>query len=937
MSNPPGDPPKPEEGTVVIPAGQSGRRVEQDVEPPHDVWDEEATRVIDPPSPPPPASPSSGGENHDIWSGDRSDLPAGTVLGNYSVGKIIARGGLGAIYDGVNIHNPAERVAIKTILPEPGMSERFGRMLLDEANALMRVRHDAVVPYRTYGRITGTDEFYLVLEFIEGDTLNEFYRRRKLTEAELFSLARRLAAGLQASHEEGLIHRDVSPDNILLQDDQLDKATLIDFGIAKIGGAEDQPGTQFAGKLSYAAPEQFTPGGRIGPWTDVYSLALLLIAAARSKALPMGKTIEEAQAAREQVPKIDGVPPRLLAPLQRMLEPHPPDRPQSMGEVIKLLDVAQRGPAPVQAQASTPSPVAQPPTPTSAAVVPGRSGIRRSERPARRPNDGRRRSGGWLSAILALLIGGGVAGTLLLYEEQIFGKPKAASPASPSGPIAAAPPADTPPAAPIPSPQKPRSQQLAEIVAAVTQQISTVPCSLARVSGGDTGRAFTLRIHGIWPDASAVSAAAASAASSSGITPAMSGEVIEASLCPVAASLKPLAGRLTSPAISRPQPAGTADRAVSAVVVTKPEFPAVLLFEVSSAGVVVPLMDIGAGLASGSIARSSDGRSEIVLTPPSPDANVSQTLLIVVEAMQPLPASIAAPSGLSVAQWAAAVSTAPETTRLTLMPRDGIAANPLATPAGAPPSGPPLPVQITELPAVPPPFVPPMPVPLEPDLALNAVDGDLLARANALDCSMIRVEVMEGQSTLRGIWGKPADVQAFADALSQETSTSVTLAGAAISPRRCSQVNALKPFFAGTEPATLAPPQAMATGGSSALTISPDPAYPFSYVVWIDSANRVRGLIDLSDPASVSAAQSAGRLASTPSGGYTLVLPGYSPDPAADSGAIALVMSTQPLSAGAWPVSSSTTLKAWTAQLSAAGQAGRLRVDMVEYAQAPPS
>jgi serine/threonine-protein kinase len=706
MSIPPGDPPKPEEGTVVIPAGQSGRPHAVET-PPRDIWDEEATRLIDPP--PPPAPPP------EALSDVRSDLPPGTVLGNYAVGKIIARGGLGAIYDGVNIHNPAERVAIKTILPEPGMSERFGRMLLDEANALMRVRHDAVVPYRTYGRIAGTNEFYLVLEFIEGDTLNEFYRRQKLAEPELFSLARRLAEGLQASHEEGLVHRDVSPDNVLLQDGQLDKATLIDFGIAKIGGAEDQPDTQFAGKLSYAAPEQFTPGGSIGPWTDVYSLALLLIAAARAKPLPMGKTIEEAIAAREQVPRIDGVPERLLGPLRRMLEPHTPDRPQSMGQVIKLLSDAESGPIPASAPAT--------PAPSAKTAPTARSAIRRSERPAGPPRE-RSRRGGWVSAVLALLIGGGAAGSLLLYEEQIFGRPT-----------------------PAPAEQVP-------------------------------------------------------------------------------ASLQPQAEPQTQPP---PTP----------VPVEAP---------------VVP------------------GPQPVTIPPVEP---------------------------------------------------------PLVKPEA--------PAPIASLPAIAPPLKLPQPIPLEPEPPNVEADADLLARVAAVDCSLIRVDMTSDQTVLRGIWDSPDNVQSLADALGQERSTSFTLAGDVISPRRCTLVNALKPFFVGAEPSTLTKPRALAPTGSSQMTIRPDPAYAHSYVVWADSANRVRVLLNLAEPTELSAAIATGRIRASAEGGYTLTLPRYSADPAADSGAVILVMSTQPLPPDAIQRSSMMTLKAMTSQLMAATAAGRLRIDLVEYVQAPPA
>ena len=72
-------------------------------------------------------------------------------------------------------------------------------------------------------------------------------------------------------------------------------------------------GAQFAGKLSFAAPEQFVPGARIGPHTDVYSLALVLAAAARGKSIPLGTSIASAQEARRGVPDLAGVPPAIAS------------------------------------------------------------------------------------------------------------------------------------------------------------------------------------------------------------------------------------------------------------------------------------------------------------------------------------------------------------------------------------------------------------------------------------------------------------------------------------------------------------------------------------------------------------------------------------------------------------------------------------------------
>jgi serine/threonine-protein kinase len=151
---------------------------------------------------------------------------------------------------------------------------------------------------------------------------------------------RRLAAALDRAHGIDVIHRDLSPDNVMLRDGKVEKAVLIDFGIAK--STEMTESTlmgQMAFKFKYASPEQLGHfGGEIGPRTDIYALALLIAASLRGKPIEMGSNLAEAVEARRSIPALGGVPEGLQPLLAMMLEPDPGRRPARMSDVIRLLD-----------------------------------------------------------------------------------------------------------------------------------------------------------------------------------------------------------------------------------------------------------------------------------------------------------------------------------------------------------------------------------------------------------------------------------------------------------------------------------------------------------------------------------------------------------------------------------------------------------------------
>jgi len=166
---------------------------------------------------------------------------------------------------------------------------------------------------------------------------------------ELIGLTRRLASGLQAAHELGAIHRDIAPDNVLLPEGRLHEAKVIDFGIAKDLDPTNKTivGDGFAGKLGFVAPEQFGDFNReVGPWTDVYSLALVILSVAAGRPIDMGATLVEAIEKRRAGPDLSVAPESLRPALAGMLRPNPAERFRSMGEVLQALDRAADGAPP---------------------------------------------------------------------------------------------------------------------------------------------------------------------------------------------------------------------------------------------------------------------------------------------------------------------------------------------------------------------------------------------------------------------------------------------------------------------------------------------------------------------------------------------------------------------------------------------------------------
>lgn len=213
-------------------------------------------------------------------------LQPGDVLGRHELLCVLAQGGMGTVWLARATEGAERLFAVKTILPAHSEADAFRTMFLDEANIASRIRHENVVRIDEVGEAKGV--LYFVMEFVDGHSLRELQRALQEAEVEfplgpLLHVFREACRGLHAVHELvdvhgaplDVVHRDVSPQNLLIAADGTLK--LIDFGVAKARDRLSQETAAGApqGKLDYMALEQ-AQGGELDRRADVYALGAVL-------------------------------------------------------------------------------------------------------------------------------------------------------------------------------------------------------------------------------------------------------------------------------------------------------------------------------------------------------------------------------------------------------------------------------------------------------------------------------------------------------------------------------------------------------------------------------------------------------------------------------------------------------------------------------------
>ncbi len=264
----------------------------------------------------------------------------------FKVGELLGEGGFAAVF---RVRQPAlnRDVAVKVLdlgqTPSPGLAERFVR----EARTSAQLEHPHIVPIYKVGGYKN-EVLYIVMRCVDGPSLRQLIERyQRLSVADAARIARQVADALGCAHAHGVVHRDVKPDNILL--DGAGHVLVTDFGIAKAAqqASVSQLTTEgmVVGTPHYMSPEQAT-GERVDARSDIYALGIVLYQLLTGDPPFDGESAQSIlmkQATADPVPirRVRGdVPPALAAVLDRMLAKDPAERYQSAEELSHALVAA---------------------------------------------------------------------------------------------------------------------------------------------------------------------------------------------------------------------------------------------------------------------------------------------------------------------------------------------------------------------------------------------------------------------------------------------------------------------------------------------------------------------------------------------------------------------------------------------------------------------
>ena len=202
--------------------------------------------------------------------------------------ELLGKGGMGAVY---KARQPSldRLVAVKVLPPEVGADGSFSERFTREARALAKLNHQNIVAVYDFGR--AKDLYYFIMEYVDGVTLRHLVDTGELQPTEALSIVPQICDALQFAHDEGVVHRDIKPDNIIL--DSKGRVKVADFGLAKlldrVPADVSLTGTnQVMGTPHYMAPEQMQGSRDVDHRADIYSLGVVFYEMLTGQ-LPIGR------------------------------------------------------------------------------------------------------------------------------------------------------------------------------------------------------------------------------------------------------------------------------------------------------------------------------------------------------------------------------------------------------------------------------------------------------------------------------------------------------------------------------------------------------------------------------------------------------------------------------------------------------------------------
>ena len=274
-------------------------------------------------------------------------LAADTVVaGRYRVLGHLGSGGMGAVYRAEHVHM-RKTVALKVLHRELSRVDEVVARFEREAVAAGHIEHPNVVAASDFGKLDD-GSFYLVLEYVDGESLRALIDKGPLPHARTVEIARQTALALRAAHALGIVHRDLKPDNVMLVSDGsgADRVKVLDFGIARVtlpGSAPDTTNLTRAGVImgtvAYMSPEQAT-GQEVDGRTDLYALGVMLyemIAGHPPFQAELLTQVLARQLTEPPPPLPPGTPSALSALVLDLMEKSANNRPESAEVVLERL------------------------------------------------------------------------------------------------------------------------------------------------------------------------------------------------------------------------------------------------------------------------------------------------------------------------------------------------------------------------------------------------------------------------------------------------------------------------------------------------------------------------------------------------------------------------------------------------------------------------